>query len=558
MSTAVLLQKAIDGAKSKYPSGLTDDEIFEIFCSENLLKNYDPSYDQIEAGIVDGSKDGGIDGVYVFVNRQLLEEDTDVSVFKSPVDIEVIVIQSKHQDSFKEGPIDKLASSLPILFDLSRQPSTLESTFNEAVYDAFMRYRKALGELSSQFPTIRIKVFYCSKGGQPENVARTKAEALSTNLTKSVNGAVTFEFLGADDLYGLAQAQRRYVADLPTTGTPIFGTNSFVALCKLADYANFISDQTAGGSLMTRLFEANVRAYQGDVEVNKEIAASLAAPAAGLDFWWLNNGVTIVADQAQYQNDRMKIENPLIVNGLQTSYELYRYSQVTKDETRRVLVRIIVEADPSKRDQIIKATNRQTSIAASSLRATEPVHRRIEDYLGANGLFYDRRKNFYKDLGKPADRIISIDKLAQAVMTVLLQRPHDARARPTTIIKNPSDYSKIFSEDPTTHPLEMYRVVAEAAILVEAYFKSAKPKLERIYKNNLKYHTLMVAIWNSVGSNKLPAQAIAKIELKTISPAVVEKAAKWVMAQFDSAGKEDRVAKDSAFTEQLITKWKKP
>src|SRR5690606_12577223 len=130
-------------------------------------------------------------------------------------------------------------------------------------------------------------------------------------------------------------------------GSPLSGANSYVALCTLANYVNFISDED--GTVLTRVFEANVRAYQGEVEVNKEIAASLASPTPGVDFWWLNNGVTIVADQAQFMNNRLTVENPLIVNGLQTSHELHKYApSLSTDDKRMVLVRIIVETDRIK------------------------------------------------------------------------------------------------------------------------------------------------------------------------------------------------------------------
>jgi hypothetical protein len=43
-----------------------------------------------------------------------------------------------------------------------------------------------------------------------------------------------------------------------------------------------ISDDAGG--LITRIFEANVRAYQGEVEVNREIADSLEHPTPGSTF----------------------------------------------------------------------------------------------------------------------------------------------------------------------------------------------------------------------------------------------------------------------------------
>jgi hypothetical protein len=552
------VEAAIDAEKENYPSALTDGDVFEIFCSDNILKNFDLSFDQVSKGIVDGPHDGGIDGAYVFVNKQLIEEDTDLSAFKSPVDIEVIVIQSKHQDSFKEAAVDKLSSSLPMLLDLARPAASLVNAYDKAVIEAFSRYRDAVGKLSKQFPTIKVEIFYCSKGDAPNIAIVAKADALKASLSTLVNSAVDFSFLGSEKLYALAREQRRYVAELPTTNAPLFGTNSFVALCKLGDYAKFISSPGEPGNLMTKLFESNVRAYQGDVDVNREIAESLKDSTSGIDFWWLNNGVTIVADKAQFNNGKMTIENPLIVNGLQTSSELHKHSQTTNDQDRQIMVRIIQEADPNKRDQIIKATNRQTAIKPSSLRATESVHRRIEDYFAAHALYYDRRKNFYKNAGKPADRIVSIDKLAQAVMAVLLKRPHDARARPTTLIKNDSDYGNIFSDSEASHPLELYRVAAELLLKVETYFKSVVPRIDRRYTNNLKFHILMVSSWNILGSQSIPARGIAALDPTSVSDVVIVDSSNWAISQFEIAGPVDRVAKDGEFTKQLVAGWSKP
>ena len=97
------------------------------------------------------------------------------------------------------------------------------------------------------------------------------------------------------------------------------------------------------------------------------------------------------------------MEDPQIVNGLQTSTEIYNYckeSDETNDE-RKILVRVMVPTEDESRDRIIKATNSQTVVLLSSLRATDKIHRDIEEYLRPRGLFYDRRKNYYRNEGKP-------------------------------------------------------------------------------------------------------------------------------------------------------------
>src|SRR5690606_11118980 len=93
-----------------------------------------------------------------------------------------------------------------------------------------------------------------------------------------------------------------------------------------------------------------------------------------------------------------------------------------------------------------------------SLRATEKIHRDIENYLGSFKLYYDRRKNFYKNEGKPIEKIVSINQLAQTVMAVLLRRPNDARARPSSLLKSEDDYQAVFSD---AYPIAVYKVCAE-------------------------------------------------------------------------------------------------
>jgi hypothetical protein len=275
-----------------------------------------------------------------------------------------------------------------------------------------------------------------------------------------------------------------------------------------------------------------------------------------LDFWWLNNGVTIVADEASYINNQLVIKNPLIVNGLQTSHEIHAFANtLPAGDNRSILVRVVVEQDPTKRDQIIRATNRQTSISNSSFRATEQVHHEIEDYLLTLGYFYDRRKNAYKREGKPADKIISIDRLAQVILSLLLQEPHTARARPTSAIKTETDYKRIFSGDKTQQPLEMYGAAVRMLEQVERHFKSVGGVGSRIFRNNLKFHTLMVLGWALNQDATLPALRIPQLDLSKMTEQQVKKVADWVFAEFSAAGPEDKTAKDSAFTLRLKTNW---
>ena len=56
-------------AEDKKPSNDIG-EVFEYFSFEQILKQYDPSDEELEAGWVDGRHDGGIDGFFIFVLKQ--------------------------------------------------------------------------------------------------------------------------------------------------------------------------------------------------------------------------------------------------------------------------------------------------------------------------------------------------------------------------------------------------------------------------------------------------------------------------------------------------------
>ncbi|VAX17608.1 hypothetical protein MNBD_NITROSPINAE04-2494 [hydrothermal vent metagenome] len=341
---------------------------------------------------------------------------------------------------------------------------------------------------------------------------------------------------------------------LPVFSSPLDMDNAYVALVRLSDYNAFISSDD---QLSERLFEFNVRDYEGGVQVNKQIRETLGQKGDGIDFWWLNNGVTILAEKASQQYGALMLQSPVIVNGLQTSNEIYSHFNDQDDQespdNRKVLVRVIQTDKDTIRDTIIKATNSQTRIKASSLRATEEIQRKIEDYLLIKSIYYDRRKNFYKNRGKPANQIISIDRLAQSVMSVLLHRPDFARARPGTIIKDDNEYNKMFT---TQHKMELYVICAKLNFIVEKYLRDKRKTIDSIYSNNLKFHTMMVLAWQLLGKKSSNPKVISGIDQSSIDEKQVSKAFRWVRKEFNSAGPEDATAKDKNFAERLKKNWK--
>jgi hypothetical protein len=364
------------------------------------------------------------------------------------------------------------------------------------------------------------------------------------------NSQCFVELWDARRLYEEAKKQNVLIKKLPFVKLPITHGDGYVFLTRLRDYYDFI---TEGGDIVDALFEFNVRDYQSSASVNKEMADTLNMTNDTADFWWLNNGVTMLVEQASAQDNALTVRNPIVVNGLQTSHEIHRFFSSGKIDNldRCVQIKVLQIEDETRRDRVIKATNSQTSIRPASLHATEPFQRKIEDYLCGKGIFYDRRKDYWRNKGKPADKVIGIDKLAQAVMAVVLQRPHDARARPTTILRDDVLYPKMFSE---VNGLEVYEFCAELHFAVDRYLKTIRKTVDSIYRNNLRYHLMMQLSWRLNGSWPLHPARYKTLDVSTLTDATIKLEFDHTMKLFKNEGLEDRVAKDASFTTLLKTK----
>ncbi len=335
--------------------------------------------------------------------------------------------------------------------------------------------------------------------------------------------------------------------------------DSHIALVKLKDYYDLIVDEN--GRLRRHLFEWNVRDYQGNVEVNKGIRKSLTVTDSP-EFWWLNNGVTILCSDATSSGKAYALSDIQIVNGLQTSHEIYevlKNQRTPETECKMLLVRIIVTADAPTRDQVIRATNRQTAVSDASLRATDDVQRQIENYFLTKGWYYDRRKNFYKNEGKAEiSKIVGIPFLGAAVTAMGLARPDKSRGKPSSLLKNDDDYKQVFSP---SIDLEIYLWAAKMQRRVDAFIVSDAANTTIEQRSNLKFHLSMLIVDQlNNGPIKRPQQ-LRSLALRDASltdeemEAIFDKLKQWSDEYLANDGVIlERAAKAQRFSEYLLKK----
>jgi hypothetical protein len=177
------------------------------------------------------------------------------------------------------------------------------------------------------------------------------------------------------------------------------------------------------------------------------------------------------------------------VNGLQTSREIFGYFNksgvpVAENDTRTLLVRVIQTGDASLQDAIIKATNSQNRMLPASLRMTDQIHRDIEELFKKFDLYYDRRKGYYRDQSKPIRKIVSVNDVVQAVVSIILQRPDDARARPGDYFKDDVRYRSVFADARIS--LESYLICTQLVRRIERFCDSNN--VENLDERNLKFY----------------------------------------------------------------------
>lgn len=498
----ILLNSTLEQKKAQIASSLSDSDFFEIFSFEQILKNYDLSYDELLYGKVGAGRNGGIDGFFTLINGEILTEDTDISEIRKGSTIELYLIQAKRSQSFTEAAIDRINTTAQDLFNLDNDLADFRAYYDPDLIDKADIFRNTYISLASKHPNLIINYFYASKG-RTTNIhpnVHSRVRILKETTTNYFPGSkINMTFLGARELLDASRKEKSYTLQIRFLESYISrGENDYVILCSLEDYFRFTSDED--GNLRRYVFESNVRDWQGNVEVNKDIQKTLESDD-DVDFWWLNNGITVLASKASIAGKTITLDDVQIVNGLQTTVIIYDYlkgkSVEDKDERRSILIRIIVTEDSGKRDRIIKATNFQTAIPVASLKASDPIQRDIEEFFLQNGLYYDRRKNYYKNTGKPADKIIGIPYLAQATMAVILHMPDYARARPTSLIKRQEDYQRVFN---ASLGLKIYLVCARLMKKIDNFIRNHASEYKMRDKTDLKFHILMTLIAKLTGT----------------------------------------------------------
>jgi hypothetical protein len=525
---------------------------FEHFAIAELLKNYNITDDEIDNGNVGGGNDGGCDGIYLFLNDDLVSPD-QIDSLSAPKGstLKLCIVQAKNELGFKEDSIMKWKTVSENLMSMSSSLSEYSSRYNEQTIEAFSMFQDAVTKLIRSQIKLHIHYYYVTLGTEIHPNTQQQAEELKEIVKRYYPSAtVDVSFIGADLLMEMYNTDSEIRINLVLAEQPISLSNKdYVALVNLGTYYKFITDDSS--NLRKSFFEANVRDYQGKNSVNSSIADTLEHRSTE-DFWWLNNGVTILASEITLiTNKSLQLVNPEIVNGLQTSREIFNFFSenpyAVENENRTLLVRIIMPESEGARDNIIFATNNQTNIPKSSLRVTDSIHLQIEMYFKSRGLYYDRRKNYYKNQKKKASDIIGVSFLAQCLISLILRKPDFARARPSTLLTDEDTYKMLYEDN---HDLEVFYKAARIGQKVKNCLKSSS-ELSAAERSDILFYLIYAVVAKRLGQKVITFNDVKTFDVDVLTEEEINDVKVLVYQKYKKLGGNGRVAKSSTFVNEV-------
>jgi hypothetical protein len=408
------IEHALDRAVD---DGLARSVAFVVLCVKVML---DLSDDEAVDCLTEGGNDFGVDAIAI----------GDVA----DGEFTVTLVQSKYHhenlegvQGFPQSGVEKAVQAVRALFD-PNAPVKLNRRLQAQIEEV----RSLI--LDGNIP--RVRFLLCSNG-----TSWKMPEVQAIIDRENFRDRAVFEHVNHDVLVRILQSSKPVKDTLQFSGKATVEdfnyARVFVGKVPVSELARLMD---AHGE---RLLERNIRRYLGlhGNRVNEAIAATLRSETERPNFYFYNNGVTLICDHfahnaLQSENHKVRVEGLQIINGGQTSKTI----QATLDrlqldlpnvgmnfDTTFVLVRLyqVPRESGSFVQTITYATNSQNPVDLKDLRSNDPRQGSIELSLRDLGYEYRRQRG-----GGPATpKDISVGSAAEAVLSVWRRKPQQAKFR---------------------------------------------------------------------------------------------------------------------------------
>lgn len=409
-----------------------DDIVQNYFDTKDIAKNYSSAYTvysiyklldiDIQSAyecFTDGKDDLKIDGII------FSEPENDI--------LDISIFQIKYSTKFdKDGGFGEN--------DIIGMISTLRNVFGDlSNFTISQSLKIKLDEINSYISMGNIpsvKIYLVNNGKKWESNGQAQIDSF---LSESVINKEIFEFIyiNHNDLLAIGTKNKKVNCMLNFTGKFIDEELNFkralIGTVPVKNIADIMQQHHYS------ILKQNVRDFLGSKGINQNIKETLENKEDRKNFYFLNNGITIVCSNVGYapstnaSNTILKLTNAQIINGGQTSKTIQNIllDEKNADEDfsqTSVLVRIYkVDSenidDIELIDKITLATNSQNAIKLSDLRANDKIQKKIEFRLKEQDITYIRKRSDKR--AKKGD--IRKETLAEVILSAILKRPNEAK-----------------------------------------------------------------------------------------------------------------------------------
>ena len=468
------LRREIAEFRDRYPK-LGDDELFVLLFLRAFVAEDEPA---AAAGLCGGPRDKGVDAV-------LIDDPARI----------VFVVQGKYRQKVaaKNEHRGDVAGFARLAVDLCGDAPAFASLAKDLSPEVLGRLEEARTRIKKR--GYALQMFYVTLGK-----CSSALHDEASRIAHAADGAVTFQLfdgkrillLLADYLDGVAPPVPSLDLEIESGGgvrtAGVF--NRYDSKTDIESWVFSMTDLAVAGLFEragTRLFARNVRGFLGSTEINRGMEATLTGEPEY--FWYYNNGVTIVCDDATQESSRgrniLRVTNPQVINGQQTTRTLAR--SVSKGPRASVLVRVIrVPRSPTENgnnfetlvSRIVSATNWQNAIRPSDLMANDRRQIEIERQLRKVHYLYLRKRMTKGEARRAAGtrhlRLVKKEEIAQAVAGCDLD-PSIVREGKERLFEE-RWYAQIFPTADPKYYLSRYWLMREVSYAARGYPERAYAK----------------------------------------------------------------------------------
>jgi len=371
-----------------------------------------------------GFSDEGIDAVYIN------EEDNEINIFNF-----------KFREKFnpdKEQSKDEAILSSKFLSVLKTEKNNLEGPL-KLFADQIIKFYNTPTEWKTNF-------YIVSNENRELNPNDKNLEDFAELFD------VNIESIGLDKITAMMLPKHKSVSaiiNLPSEAVMSYSESarssniSYIVRMRLTDLIRITCNdesirknfQLEDDSLLANVKEEidvlfdNVRGLILKSKYNKNIEETLNREPN--KFFFFNNGLTVVAENIDYQElnsgkrIRLNLINFQVLNGGQTLRTIHLFnqknSQYIKENLSKaeILVRILKITDDSLKNKIGEYTNSQNAIRSSDLKALRKEQLELDSFLASHGILYLRKRGDNENnTNAKYDISIGMERLGQILWTI--------------------------------------------------------------------------------------------------------------------------------------------